>query len=294
MDFRKKFVVEPGAKFRLEKIDPAYKGEHESHQSAAAEIAHHTASLARLQYKLYAENKRSLLIVLQGLDAAGKDGVIRHVISGTNPQGVNVTCFRQPKDEELAHDFLWRAHCHTPANGEIMIFNRSHYEDVLVVRVHGVVPKSVWSRRYDRIREFETLLSDAGTHIVKFYLHISPEEQLARFKERLEDPERSWKIRDSDYTERKYWPAYIEAFEDAMRETSTARAPWYIIPSNHKWFRDLAISSILVDTLEEMDVQIPKPLVDLKAIRRQYHSAKIEQTKDEKRGLLPFGPAKAQ
>jgi PPK2 family polyphosphate:nucleotide phosphotransferase len=290
MDFRKKFVVEPGAKFRLEKIDPAYKGEHESHQSAAAEIAHHTASLARLQYKLYAENKRSLLIVLQGLDAAGKDGVIRHVISGTNPQGVNVTCFRQPKDEELAHDFLWRAHYHTPANGEIMIFNRSHYEDVLVVRVHGVVPKSVWSRRYDRIREFETLLSDAGTHIVKFYLHISPEEQLARFKERLEDLERSWKIRDSDYTERKYWPAYIEAFEDAMRETSTARAPWYIIPSNHKWFRDLAISSILVDTLEEMDFQIPKPLVDLKAIRRQYHSAKIEQTKDGQRDLLPARP----
>ena len=179
MDFRKKFVVEPGAKFRLEKIDPAYKGEHESHQSAAAEIAHHTASLARLQYKLYAENKRSLLIVLQGLDAAGKDGVIRHVISGTNPQGVNVTCFRQPKDEELAHDFLWRAHCHTPANGEIMIFNRSHYEDVLVVRVHGVVPKSVWSRRYDRIREFEislatrahTLLSSISTSVRKSNSH---------------------------------------------------------------------------------------------------------------------------
>ena len=156
--------------------------------------------------------------------------------------------------------------------------------------MHGIVPKSVWSRRYDRIREFETLLSDAGTHIVKFYLHISPEEQLARFKERLEDPERSWKIRDSDYTERKYWPAYIEAFEDAMRETSTARAPWYIIPSNHKWFRDLAISSILVDTLEEMDFQIPKPLVDLKAIRRQYHSAKIEKTKGGQGGLLPARP----
>jgi hypothetical protein len=140
------------------------------------------------------------------------------------------------------------------------------------------------------IREFETLLSDAGTHIVKFYLHISPKEQLARFKERLEDPERSWKIRDSDYTERKYWPAYIEAFEDAMRETSTARTPWYIIPSNHKWFRDLAISSILVDTLKEMDVQIPKPLVDLKAIRRQYHSAKIEKTKGGQGGLLPARP----
>ena len=290
MDFRKKFVVKPGAKVKLGDIDPAYKGEHESHQSAAAEIACHTASLARLQYKLYAENKRSLLIVLQGFDAAGKDGVIRHVISGTNPQGVNVACFRQPTYEELAHDFLWRAHHHTPANGEIMIFNRSHYEDVIVVRVHDIVPKSVWSKRYHCICEFEKLLIQAGTHIVKFFLHISPEEQLTRFGERLEDPHRNWKIRNSDYTEREYWPAYIEAFEDAMGETSTTLAPWYVIPSNHKWLRDLAISSILVDTLGEMDIQIPKPLVDLKAIRRRYHSAKAEQTKDEQLGLLAGGP----
>jgi hypothetical protein len=231
MNFRKKFVVKPGAKFRLCDIDPTYKGEHESHQSGAAELARHTASLAQLQYKLYAENKRSLLIILQGFDAAGKDGVIHHVISGTNPQGVNVACFRQPTHEELAHDFLWRAHRHTPANGEIMIFNRSHYEDVLVVRVHGIVPKSVWSKRYDRIREFEKLLIQADTHIVKF-------------------------------------------------------------PSNHKWFRDLAISSILVDTLDEMDIKIPQPVADLKAIRRQYHSAEIEQTKDEQLGLLPGGPKK--
>ena len=230
MDFREKLVVKPGAKVKLDDIDPAYKGGHESHQSAAAEIARHTASLERLQYRLYAENKRSVLIVLQGLDAAGKDGVIRHVISGTNPQGVNVACFRQPRDEDLAHDFLWRAHRLTPANGEIMIFNRSHYEDVLVVRVHSIVPKSMWSRRYDRIREFETLLNDAGTRIVKFYLHISPDEQLARFKERLDDPLRTWKIRDSDYTERKYWPAYIDAFEDAMGETSTTHAPWALFP----------------------------------------------------------------
>jgi PPK2 family polyphosphate:nucleotide phosphotransferase len=292
MNFRKKFVVKPGAKFRLGDIDPAYKGEHESHQSGAAELARHTASLAQLQYKLYAENKRSLLIVLQGFDAAGKDGVIHHVISGTNPQGVNVACFRQPTNEELAHDFLWRAHRHTPANGEIMIFNRSHYEDVLVVRVHGIVAKSVWSKRYDRIREFEKLLIQADTHIVKFYLHISPQEQLTRFKERLEDPHRNWKIRNSDYTEREYWRAYIEAFEDAMRETSTTRAPWYVIPSNHKWFRDLAISSIFVDTLDEMDIKIPQPVADLKAIRRQYHSAEIEQTKDEQLGLLPGGPKK--
>jgi PPK2 family polyphosphate:nucleotide phosphotransferase len=277
MDFWKKFVVEPDVKFKLGNIDPAYTGKHESHDSAAAELARHTASLAQLQYRLYAEGKRSLLIVLQGLDAAGKDGVIRHVISGTNPQGVNVACFKQPTREELAHDFLWRAHNHTPAKGEIMIFNRSYYEDVLIVRVHDIVPKSVWSKRYDRICEFERLLVQAGTHVIKFYLHISPEEQLARFKMRLDDPHRNWKIRNSDYTEREYWPAYIEAFEDAMLKTSTTRAPWYVIPSNHKWFRDLAISRILVETLDEMDLKLPKPSVDLQAIRVQYHSATIEQ-----------------
>jgi PPK2 family polyphosphate:nucleotide phosphotransferase len=287
MDFRKKFVVEPDVKFKLGNIDPAYKGKHDSRESAALELAGHTASLAQLQYRLYAEGKRSLLIVLQGLDAAGKDGVIRHVISGTNPQGVNVACFKQPTDEELAHDFLWCAHNHTPAKGEIMIFNRSYYEDVIIARVHDIVPKSVWSKRYDRICEFERLLIQAGTHVIKFYLHISPEEQLARFKMRLDDPDRNWKIRNSDYTEREYWPAYIEAFEDAMRKTSTTRAPWYVIPSNHKWFRNLAISRILVETLDEMDLKLPKPSVDLKAIRVQYHSAKIEQVKAQRLDAHP-------
>jgi PPK2 family polyphosphate:nucleotide phosphotransferase len=284
MDFRKKFLVPPGAKVKLADIDPAYKGKHESPETAAPEIARHVESLARLQYKLYAEGERSLLIVLQGLDAAGKDGVIRHVISGTNPQGVKVACFKQPTREELAHDFLWRVHRATPARGEIAVFNRSHYEDVLVVRVHELVAKSVWSKRYDRIREFEKLLVQAGTRIVKFYLHISPEEQLARFKQRLDDPHRNWKIRESDYTEREYWSAYIEAYEDALRETSTRRAPWYVIPANHKWFRDLAISSILIDTLDDMDLQIPKPAVDLRAIRLRYHSAKVDQEKNATRG----------
>ncbi len=287
MDFRKKFFVKPHVKFKLGNIDPAYTGAFESHESVAAEIARHTASLALLQYRLYAEGKRSLLIVLQGLDAAGKDGVIRHVISGTNPQGVNVACFKQPTHEELAHDFLWRSHNRTPTKGEIMIFNRSHYEDVLIVRVHDIVPKSVWSRRYDRICEFETLLNQAGTHVIKFYLHISPKEQLARFKARLDDPHRNWKIRDADYTEREYWPAYIEAIEDAMIETSTKRAPWYVIPSNHNWFWDLVISRVLVDTLHEMDLKFLEPSVDLKAISLRYHSAKNEQDKDQQLGARP-------
>lgn len=235
MDFRTRFGVSPQTRVKLADFNPSDKGKHENHQSAAAEVAEHTAALARLQYKLYAEGKRSLLIVLQGLDASGKDGVIRHVMTGTNPQGVNVTCYRQPTREELSHDFLWRAHRNTPAAGEIMIFNRSYYEDVLAVRVHNLVPKSVWSLRYERIRDFEKLLTQTGTQIIKLYLHISPEEQLARFKERLEDPHRNWKIRDSDYTQREFWPAYIEAFEDAISETSTKIAPWYIIPANHKW-----------------------------------------------------------
>jgi polyphosphate kinase 2 (PPK2 family) len=171
-----------------------------------------------------------------------------------------------------------------------MIFNRSYYEGVLVVRVHNIVPKAIWSTRYERICEFEKLVTEASTRVLKFFLHISPEEQLARFKERLENPHRNWKISNSDYTEREYWPAYIAAFEDAIRETTTTHAPWYVIPSNHKWFRDLAISSILIDTLNEMNLQIPKPSVDLKAIRLRYHSAKIEQEKNEQRNLAPGEP----
>jgi PPK2 family polyphosphate:nucleotide phosphotransferase len=277
MDFRKKFRVPPGTKVNLGGIDAAFKGKHLNHQDAAPEIARHVQALERLQYRLYAEGQRSLLIVLQGLDASGKDGVIRHVFSGTNPQGVNVTSFKQPTPEEAQHDFLWRAHQRTPTKGEIMIFNRSHYEDVLIVRVHNRVSKSIWLTRYERIGEFERLLTDGGTRVLKFYLHITPEEQLSRFKERLDDPQRNWKIRDTDYTEREHWPAYIEAYEEAIRGTSTAHAPWFIIPSNHKWFRNLAISSILVQALEEMDLQTPRPSVDLRAIRRRYHSAKIEQ-----------------
>ncbi len=276
MSYRKDFIVEPQAKVRLEKIDPSYHGKHKSHEKVADAITHNLERLQKAQYSLYADASKSLLIVLQGLDAAGKDGVIRHLFTGVNPEGTTVSGFKQPTAIELAHDFLWRVHKKTPGKGEIAIFNRSHYEDVLVVRVHNLVPKAVWSKRYDQINAFEKLLSDNGTRILKFYLHISPDEQLARFEKRLDDPDRQWKISESDYSERKFWPQYIEAYEDALSLTSTKHAPWFVIPSNHKWFRDLAISQIVVDTMDEMGLKLPPARVDIDAIRRKYHTAKAK------------------
>jgi PPK2 family polyphosphate:nucleotide phosphotransferase len=283
MDFRKKFAVEPGAKVRLSKIDPSYKGKYESHEKATPEIAEHLERMQKLQYLLYADSSQSLLVVLQALDAAGKDGVVRHVFSGVNPQGTAVFGFKQPSKEEAAHDFLWRAHLRTPAKGQIVIFNRSHYEDVLVVRVHNLVQQSVWSKRYDLINDFEKMLTANGTHILKFYLHIRPQEQLSRFAQRLDDPSRNWKISDSDYSERKLWPQYVEAYEDAMSLTSTKRAPWYVIPANHKWFRDLAISQIIADTMDEMGLKLPPAQVNIADIRRKYHAAEREAKGDPKR-----------
>jgi PPK2 family polyphosphate:nucleotide phosphotransferase len=227
-----------------------------------------------LQYLMYAENKHSLLIVLQGLDAAGKDGVVRHVLTGMNPSGCVAVNFKEPTAKELAHDFLWRVHPHVPAKGSVAIFNRSHYEDVLVVRVHGLVPEKVWSKRYDQINDFEQLIvTENNTTILKFFLYISKQEQLDRFKKRLDDPTRQWKISDSDYKEREYWGDYIKAFEDVLTKTSTDHAPWFIIPSNHKWFRDLAISQIIVRQMEAMRMQFPKPTVNVAEIRREYHQA---------------------
>jgi PPK2 family polyphosphate:nucleotide phosphotransferase len=276
MDYRKKFVVEPGAKLRLAKIDPSHVDRRDSHKAATAEIAKEVERMAHLQYLLYADSSQSLLIVLQGLDAAGKDGVISHLFTGMNPQGTSVYSFKQPNKEELAHDFLWRVHIRAPGHGEVVIFNRSHYEDVLVVRVHKLVPHKVWSKRYDQINEFEKLLSKNRTRILKFYLHISPDEQLTRFKQRLDDPSRRWKISESDYSERQLWPRYIEAYEEAIARTSTKRAPWYVIPSNHKWFRNLAISQIVADAMEDMGLQLPPSHVDIADIRRKYDAAEHE------------------
>ncbi len=225
-----------------------------------------------MQRKLYADRGHCLLIVLQGIDGAGKDGTCWHVMSAMDPEGVDVSGFKQPTPEEKDHDFLWRVHPHAPGRGRVAIFNRSHYEDVLVVRVHKLVPKDVWKPRYDFINDWEKLLAtENGTTILKFFLYISKEEQLARFKERLDDPARQWKISSGDYSERDLWDEYIVAFEDAMSRCSTKHAPWFVIPANHKWFRNLAVSRIVADALEDMKLELPKPTVDLKEIRRLYH-----------------------
>jgi PPK2 family polyphosphate:nucleotide phosphotransferase len=282
VDYGKKFVVEPGTKVRLSKVDPSYTGKHETHEKAVPEIQANIERLGKLQYLLYADGSQSLLVVLQALDAAGKDGVIRNVFTGMNPQGTSVFGFKQPSREEAAHDFLWRAHMRAPGKGEVVVFNRSYFEDVLVVRVHKLVPHSVWSKRFDLINDFETVLSRNGTTILKFFLHISPEEQLLRFKQRLDDPSRRWKISESDYSERELWPQYIEAYEDAMALTSTKRAPWYVIPANHKWFRNLAISQIIADTMDRMGLQLPPTRVDIADVRRKYHAAAREAKNGEK------------
>jgi len=197
-----------------------------------------------------------------------------------NPQGCAVHGFKTPSAEELAHDYLWRVHRVTPAKGQVTIFNRSHYEDVLVVRVHDLVPKKVWSKRYDEINAFEQYLVENGTHVVKFFLHIDAAEQLARFKQRLDDPARHWKISESDYSERALWDQYQAAFEDALEKCSTERAPWYVIPANHKWFRNLAVSQILVETLDSLGMKMPPPRVDLAEIRAKYHAAEAAEESD--------------
>lgn len=274
MDYRKDFLVKPGTKVKLDATDPGYTSRHASEEKAQVDIEKYRSKLTQQQSLLYAEKQHSLLIVLQGLDAAGKDGTVNHVMSALNPQGTTVTGFKEPTALELEHDFLWRVHPHAPARGTAAIFNRSHYEDVLVVRVHKLAPKDVWSERYELINDFEKLLyRQNNTHIIKFFLHISKEEQLERFKQRLDDPARNWKISESDYKERLLWDDYTKAFEDIFARTSKKHAPWYIIPSNHKWFRNLAVSQIVATTMEDLGLTTPKPAVDLRVIRREYHEA---------------------
>ncbi len=259
-------LVPPDSKIKLDAIDPGHTYG-VSKEKAAERLAANLKRLAVLQYLLYAEARRSLLVVLQGIDAGGKDGTIRRVMSGLNPQGVSVTSFKAPEGPEKRHDYLWRVHNAVPEFGKIGIFNRSHYEDVLIVRVHNMVPKPVWSKRYDQINDFERMLSDNGTRIVKFLLYISKEEQAGRFRERLEDKSKNWKFSPEDIKEREYWDQYIAAYEDVLRKCSTKDAPWYVIPANHKWFRNVAVSEIVMRTLEDMDLKYPKPVADLSGIQ---------------------------
>jgi len=256
----KRYRVQPGEKVDLNRRNPNdkgyFKGDKEEGRVKLAEL---NSRLEELQEMLYAQHTHKVLIVLQAMDAGGKDGTIRHVFDGANPQGVKVESFKVPTAEELDHDYLWRIHRHTPGRGEIVIFNRSHYEDVLVVRVKGFVPRPVWQRRFKHIRDFEKLLADEGTTILKFFLHIDREEQKERFQARLDTPHKQWKFRMGDLEDRKLWNAYMKAYADAMSRTSTEHAPWYIIPSNRKWYRNLVISRILVDTLEGLDMSFPQP-----------------------------------
>jgi PPK2 family polyphosphate:nucleotide phosphotransferase len=260
---REKLRVKPGSRVRLADLDP---GATHGFDKASAEpvVERKMTDLASLQDRLWAESKHSVLVVLQGIDAAGKDGTINKVMEAFNPQGCVVSSFKVPTAEELGHDFLWRIHQRTPRKGEIGIFNRSHYEDVLVVRVHKLAPKSVWSRRYDEINDFERTLTEGGTTIVKFFLSIDRDEQRARFQARYDDPTKRWKFAMGDLEERKLWDDYQAAFNDALSKTSTDIAPWYVIPANRKWFRNLAVATILAETMAGLKPASP-PEPDLPA-----------------------------
>jgi PPK2 family polyphosphate:nucleotide phosphotransferase len=264
--FIRKFMVEPGQKVQLSKWDSGCVAGYKGKNQVQDLLARNQKRLDKLQYLLFADNAQAVLIVLQGLDGSGKDGTIRHVMSGLNPQGCQVTAFKKPSEDELEHDFLWRIHKAVPRRGMIGIFNRSHYEDVLIVRVHKLVPKSVWSHRYDQINQFEKYLADNGIKIIKLFLHISKGEQKVRFKARLEDKDKNWKLSPDDLAERDRWNDYIDAYEDALTRCSTPWAPWYIIPADHKWFRNLAVSDIIVETIEKMDLKIPPPMFDLSKV----------------------------
>jgi PPK2 family polyphosphate:nucleotide phosphotransferase len=250
--------VRSGRRFRLKDVDPddtsGFDGAKDRGQKRLTKL---TARLAELQELLYAEHRRAVLVVLQGMDSAGKDGTIRAVFAGVNPQGVRVARFGKPTPDELDHDFLWRVHAQMPGRGEMTLFNRSHYEDVLITRVHRLITRPVWERRYREINEFERALVEEGTTVLKFFLHISRDEQKRRLKERLDDPTKHWKFQYADLKERRRWDEYMDAYEEAISRTSTRWAPWCVVPSNHKWFRDLVVSERIVDTLAAFGMRYP-------------------------------------
>lgn len=262
----KNYRVEPGTRVKLEEWDPNDIGDRNEKDSADQELKELMSRLEDLQQLLYAEHTRKLLVVFQAMDTGGKDSTICHVFSGVNPQGVRVSSFKVPTPPERDRDFLWRVHAQVPGNGEIAIFNRSHYEDVLIVRVHDLVPQKVWQRRYDEINNFEAMLANEGTTILKFYLNIDQDEQKKRLQARLDDPKKHWKFNPEDLVERKLWHEYMKAYEDAISKTSTSWAPWYVVPSNHKWYRNLVVSRVIVKTLQDLKMEYPKPAPDLDKI----------------------------
>jgi PPK2 family polyphosphate:nucleotide phosphotransferase len=259
-------LVKPGTKVSLKNLEPDDTGSFGSAEEAEEVLRGHLKELAELQGLLYAEAKRALLIVLQGMDTSGKDGTIRHVMSGASPLGVQVKAFKAPTEEELAHDFLWRVHQAVPRKGMIGIFNRSHYEDVLVARVHGLVPPKAWKARYEQINQFEKALVRNDVVVLKFFLHISKAEQKRRLEERLHDPTRYWKFSLHDIEERGYWSAYRKAYEAALERCSTKWAPWHVVPADHKWYRNLVVAQAVVEKLREFDMHYPPPAVDLSKI----------------------------
>jgi len=259
----KKLMVIEGKKINLQRLSPDYNFSIDEEKAEYVLKQNLKKRMSELQYRLYAERKNGLLIVFQGIDTSGKDSTIRHVISAFNPQSCTVKAFKEPTTEDLSHDFLWRIHKRAPSRGEIVVFNRSHYEDIIQPRVHKTIHKSIWSQRYEHINAFERCLSDNSIRIIKFFLHISKEEQRKRLEERMNDPSKQWKASESDITERKFWNNYTVAYQDIINRCSNLWAPWYIIPANKKWFRNLVIALIIVDTLERMKPKFPKPTINL-------------------------------
>ncbi len=255
------YRVKPGKKVRLDERPTRYQGPLDK-EHAHTLLAYQHQRMKDLQEKLYAEGKQALLIVFQAMDAAGKDSTVRHVFAPLDAAGCHVTSFKAPSKEELAHDYLWRVHQHTPRRGDLAVFNRSHYEEVLIVRVKGWAPEKTWKRRFDHMNCFEQLLHDEGTRVIKFYLHISMDYQKQRLQRRLDNPEKHWKFNPEDLLERAHWDDYMHAFEDVFEKCSTKDAPWYIIPAERRWYRNLAVARIVADTLEDMNPKLPAPTFD--------------------------------
>jgi len=264
------FLVKPRTTVKLRQYDPDYgKNQTRKMEQAETELSELSNRMSHLQYKLFADRSQALLIILQGVDTSGKDGTIRHVMEAFNPQSCRVVSFKEPITEEIAHDYLWRVHKALPSKGEITIFNRSHYGDIIEVRVHKIIPPSIWSQRYRQINEFEQYLSENNIKIIKLFLHISKDEQNKRLEDRLKDPKKRWKITEKDIQKRKYWDKYLKAHEDIINKCNASWAPWYIIPSNIKWFRNIVVATILVHTLEDMKLSFPEPKVDISKMNIQ-------------------------